>query len=92
MSRALLPKSPHALSDFPWVLFISQTDLQDILGGSVKVKKVNIKKIHDGKNTIKQTIKWKLLYLRHLIVSPSSPRDVNHAYIFELYMFTVSWQ
>ena len=51
MARASLRKSSHALSDFPWVLFISQTDLQDILGGSVTVKKVNIKKIHYSKNT-----------------------------------------
>ena len=53
MSRASLPKSSHALSDFPWVLFISQIDLQDILGGSVTVKKVNIRKIQDSKNTMK---------------------------------------
>ena len=57
MSRASLPKSSHALSDFPRVHFISQIDLQDILGGSVTVKKVNIKKIHDSKSAIKQTIK-----------------------------------
>ena len=53
MARALLPKSSHALSNFPWVHFISQIDIQDILGGSVTVKKVNIKKIHDNKNAIK---------------------------------------
>ena len=53
MARASLPKSSHALYDFLWVHFISQTDLQDILGGSVTVKKVNIKKIHDRKNMIK---------------------------------------
>ena len=52
MVRASLPKSSHALSDFPWVHFISQIDIQDILGGSVTVKKLSIKKIHDGKNTI----------------------------------------
>ena len=57
MSRASLPKSSHALSDFPRVHFISQIDLQDILGGSVTVEKVNIKKIHDSKSAIKQTIK-----------------------------------
>ena len=44
MALASLPKSFHALSDFPWVHFISQIDIQDILRGSVTVKKVNIKK------------------------------------------------
>ena len=52
MARASLPKSSHALSDFPRVHFISQIDLQDILGGSVTVKKVSINKIRDSKNTI----------------------------------------
>ena len=51
MARASLPKSSHALSDFPWVHFISKIDIQDILGGSVTVKKGNIKKIHYSKNT-----------------------------------------
>ena len=52
MARASLRKSSHALSDFPWVHFISQIDLQDILRGSVTVKKLSIKKIHDSKNTL----------------------------------------
>ena len=52
MARASLPKYSHPLSDFPWVHFISQIDIQDILGGSVTVKKVSIKKMHDSKNTI----------------------------------------
>ena len=52
MARASLPKSSYALSDFPRVHFISQIDLQDILGGSVTVKKVSINKIRDSKNTI----------------------------------------
>ena len=52
MARASLPKSSYALSDFRWVHFISQIDIQDILGGSVTVKKLSIKKIYDGKNTI----------------------------------------
>ena len=53
MGRSSLPKFSHALSDFPWVHLISQIDIQDILGGSVTVKQVNIKKIHDNKNAIK---------------------------------------
>ena len=52
MARASLPKSSNAVSDFSWVHFISQIDIQDILGGSATVKKVSIKKIHDSKNTI----------------------------------------
>ena len=51
MASASLAKCSHPSSDFPRVHFISKFDIQDILRGSVTVRKGNIKKIRDSKNT-----------------------------------------